>query len=505
MKKACLVAAILASSAGLALAEDWPMWGKTPQRNMTTAQKAPLNWSLEEKKGIKWEQQLGSQSYGNPTILNGIIALGTNNEAKRDPKFTADGGVLKLFRESDGKFLWQRYDAKLKAGRVNDWPFQGVCSTPFMQGDYLWYANNRCEIICLDLKPVRDSLTSDTPAEPKVVWKVDMMAELGVFPHNMTSCSITAHGDLIFVITGNGVDDAHKNLPAPKAPSIVAFNKTTGKVVWTDNSPGERVLHGQWASPAIATANGKTLVIAPLGDAWVYAYEAETGKIVWRFDANMKDTVYPTTRNELIATPVVVGNYMYIAVGQDPEHGEGPGHLWCVDITKTGDVSLELDNPDAKPPRPGEELVVPKAAVVKKGVPNPNSAVVWHWRGTDFNKDGRITSRERMNRTISTVTVHDGLVYAPDFSGFMHVMDAKSGEHYWTYDMEAAMWGSPMIADNKVYLCDEDGDVAIFEAGKEMKLLATHNMGSASYCSPVLANGVLYIMTREKLFAVQEK
>ncbi len=32
-------------------------------------------------------------------------------------------------------------------------------------------------------------------------------------------------------------------------------------------------------------------------------------------------------------------NRIYVAVGQDPEHGEGVGNLTCIDATKTGDVT----------------------------------------------------------------------------------------------------------------------------------------------------------------------
>ena len=48
------------------------------------------------------------------------------------------------------------------------------------------------------------------------------------------------------------------------------------------------------------------------------------------------------TRNNIIATPVIYQDSVYVAVGQDPEHGEGVGHLWCIDPTKRGDVSPEL-------------------------------------------------------------------------------------------------------------------------------------------------------------------
>ena len=67
------------------------------------------------------------------------------------------------------------------------------------------------------------------------------------------------------------------------------------------------------------------------------------------------------------------------------------------------------------------------------------------------------------------------------------------------------MWGSPLIIDGKVYLCDEEGSVLIFALARQMKKLGEFNLGSASYCSPVFANGVLYVTSRERLFALQQK
>jgi outer membrane protein assembly factor BamB len=451
----------------------------------------PVNWDAEKKVNIKWENQLGSQSYGNPVVAGGLVFVGTNNEGKRDPRYVEDGGVLMVFRESDGKFLWQRYSAKLKAGRVNDWPYQGVCSTVYAEGDFAWYCTNRCEVVCLNVSPLRRG-----DGEPKEVWVVDMMAQLGVFPHNMTACSIASWNDNIYVVTGNGVDDTHKNIPAPKAPAIVCFEKKTGKVVWSDNTPGENILHGQWSSPSIVTVNGRPLVIAGLGDSWVYAFDARDGKHVWWFDANPKETVYPTTRNEIIATPVIVGNRMFISVGQDPEHGEGPGHLWCVDITKTGDISLEVA--DAPKVKITEDAAA--AAIRPKGQPNPNSAVVWH-----FDKlAGKPGRANRMNRSISSVAVTNGLVFAPDFSGYLHCLDADTGQQYWAHDTESAIWGSPLLVDGHVYLCNEEGDVTILEASRALRVIATHNLGSASYCSPVFVNGTLFLTSREHLFAIRE-
>ncbi|MDB5303558.1 MAG: Pyrrolo-quinoline quinone [Phycisphaerales bacterium] len=484
---------------------EWPMWGLTPHRNVVSPEKnPPTDWNLETGKNILWSQPLGSKSYGNPVVTQGMVFIGTNNESHRDPANTADGGVLMAFDNATGKFLWQKYYSKLPTGRVNDWPGEGLCATAYSEPGKLWYCTNRCEVVCLDLSPGAQKLPDGSPP---VLWKSDMIGQFGVFPHNMTSSAIASWGEYIYVITGNGVDDTHKHVVAPQAPGIICFNKETGKPVWSDNAPGPNVLHGQWASVAIAEVNGRPLVIAPMGDAWVYAYDARNGKIAWKFDTNPKDAVYPQTRNELIATPCIVGNRMYIANGQDPEHGEGYGHLWCVDITGEGDISAEIDAvPNAPKPKPGEELVAPAEQVAtRKGKPNPNSKAVWHFDVDHRNpKPGR---GDHMNRTISTcVITPEGLCIVPDFSGFLHCLDAKTGEIHWTYDMESAMWGSPLYVDGKIYLTDEDGDVRIFPVTSKLPKkedVIEHNLGSASYCSPVLVNGVLYLTTRDRLFAIK--
>jgi hypothetical protein len=62
-----------------------------------------------------------------------------------------------------------------------------------------------------------------------------------------------------------------------------------------------------------------------------------------------------------------------------------------------------------------------------------------------------------------------------------------------------------MIINGKVYIGDEDGDVAILEAAKEKKLISEINMGSAVYMTPVAAHGTLFLGNRNQLFAIAEK
>ncbi len=436
-------------------AGDWPMWGGTPVRNMVSTMKGiPTSWDVFSGKNVKWVGELGSQSYGNPVISDGIVFVGTNNEALRNPEEPGDRGVMKAFRESDGKFLWQKTTEKLASGRVNDWPYQGICSSPLVENRRLYYVTNRCHVVCLELT----GSAEDATAGYNVAWRFDMMEEVAAFPHNMSNSSPVSYGDYIYVSTSNGHDESHVHIPSPNAPDIIALNKRTGELVWEDTPAGENILHGQWSAPAVAEIDGVPQVIMGFGDGWIRGYEALSGERLWEFDTNPKDSVWPRNRNNIISTPVIHEGLVYIANGQDPEHGEGVGHLYAIDPTKRGDITT--------------------------------SGRVWHY--------------DAIRRSISTAAVDNGLLYYPDFSGFFHCLDAKTGEVHWVHDLFAAIWGSPMIIDGKVYLGDEDGDVIVVEHNKELKIVSEMNMGSSVYTTPVPANGALFIVTRNQLFALAE-
>ena len=444
---------------------DWPMWGGSPERNMVSSMKGlPTSWDINKKTNVKWVSTLGSQSYGNPTVGGGFVYIGTNNEALRDPKQGGDRGVVMCFRESDGQFMWQLTHEKLAAGRVNDWPYQGIASSPLYDNGVIYYVSNRAELVCADVQGFYDGENNGPYKEEKftsktdgdIVWKFDMIEEVGAHPHNLANCSPVLYGDLIYISTSNGQDESHVNIPSPKAPSMIAINKKTGKLVWEVNNVGDRILHGQWSSPAVGKVGDVVQVVVGEGDGWVRGYEAETGKKLWEFDTNPKDSIWPKTRNEIISTPIIHENKVYIANGQDPEHGEGVGHLYCLDATKRGDLTKE--------------------------------GPVWHF--------------DKIRRSISTCALADGLLYYSDFSGFLHCLDAKTGKEIWQHDMFAAVWGSPLVVDGKVYLGDEDGDVVVMQAGREKKVVAEMNMGSSVYSSPVPANGALFIMNRNQLWAL---
>ncbi len=499
--------------------KDWPQWGGSASRNNTPfGENIPTEWDIEAGANVRWSMGLGSETYGNPVVANGKVYVGTNNGAAYIERYPSsiDLGVLLCFDEKDGKFLWQHSNEKLPTGRVHDWPHQGVCASPYVDGERAWYVSNRGEVVCLDVNgfhddendgPFKDEKVQDKK-EADVIWVLNMMTELAVSQHNMCSCSITGAGDLLFVTTGNGVDEGHVAIPEERAPSFICVNRDTGKVLWTDNSPGSNVLHGQWSSPAYAVLGGVAQVVFGGGDGYLYGFAAEgkDGKsdLLWKFDCNPKDSRYElggrATRNHLIAVPVIYEGLVYVGVGEDPEHGEGNGHLWCVDPTRRGDVSptIVFNSKDPKTPIPHKRL---QALNEKEGDferENPNSAAVWHYTGTDTSE-----FETTMHRTMGTAAIKDGLLFIADLSGLFHCLDAKTGKPHWTHDMFAASWGSPLIVEDKVYIADEDGDISIFKASAEKTLINEVNMGSSVYTSPVVANNTLFVANRSRIFALE--
>ncbi len=550
MKSLSLAAAVCVIAAGLASAADkfnptddalniiskmkvgkydWPQWGGSSHRNNTPlGENIPHEWNLATGENVLWASPLGSQTYGNPVVANGKVFVGTNNGneyLKRYPS-KVDLGCLLAFEEKTGKFLWQASSPKLSSGRVNDWERLGICSTVFCDDTRLWYNTSRGEVLCLDVEGFLDG-ENDGPfkAEPNenkdeadIIWRYDMMGTLGVFQHNMCACSVTCVGDYCFIVTGNGVDDDHLSIPAPNAPSFICLDKNTGKLVWSDKSPGLNILHGQWSSPLCFESGGQAQVVMGGGDGWFYSFDpAGDGKggpkLLWKFDGNPKASLYSVSgrsmRNHIIGTPVFYDGHVYAGVGEDPEHGTGDGHFYCIDPTKRGDVSLELAVDANGKEMPHRRLQAVDAKKGEKAIPNPNAAAVWHYDSIDRNKNGKLEFEETMHRTIGSAAIKDDLLFVADLSGLIHCLDAKRVENgkpvvYWTHDMFAATWGSVLIVDGKVYVGDEDGDITIFELSKKLNVMAENNMINSLYSTPIVANNTLFICNKSTLIAFKQ-
>ncbi|MEM9382011.1 MAG: PQQ-binding-like beta-propeller repeat protein, partial [Planctomycetota bacterium] len=452
----------IAGAAGLLLvlgapdaaAQDWPAWGGGESRNMaSTATGLPGNFvagdfkrgtdevDISTTENVKWVAKLGSQSYGNPTIANGRIYIGTNNDTPRDPRFKGDRSTLYCFDEDTAEFIWQLNVPKLGTGKVSDWEYLGICCSPTIDGDRVYIVTNRCEVMCLDVNGMANGNQGDQdegmymawpakePMEVKdtdadILWRFNMIDECGVFPHNITTSAVLVAGDKLWVTSSNGVDYGHVETPAPFAPSLIMMDKMTGELLAEEASGcSSRIFHSNWSSPAYLRTEDTELCIFGGPDGWLYAFKPEPIEgpdgypildEAWRFDANLPEyrtkdgePIKYTDRDgpsEVLATPIVHDGLVYAPIGQDPEHGPGVGNLVCVDAT-------------------GKQ--------------------VWNY--------------SKINRSLSTLAVADGMIFASDFSGFVYCLDAMTGEEHWVHDTKGHIWASPFVADGKVYIGNEDG------------------------------------------------
>ena len=509
---------------------DWPQLGRDHTNNPVSREKnPPVIWKAPEvnrangeviKPGvnIKWSAPLGRYTFSPPVVSDGLIWIGTTSSRDYDKH---SDRALKCFREKDGEFLWEYKSPKIGTDFRWDSYTSAIGCSPLIEGDRLWFTTNRCETICLDIGPLKTG-----KGLPKILWTVKMIEKLGVFPRSLMmgpvrTCSPAGWKDWIYVITCNGTN-LKGEIPAPDAPSLVCFEKETGKVVWTDNSPGENILVGQWGSPLAAEIDAVfRQVIAPFGDGWIRSFHAETGKPLWQFDINFKTAAsggyfgyLSGTRNFFFNAPVLYDKKIYIASGMGIEAGAGDGRLVCIDPTKRGDISSELAvDADGKklPHRRFQAVDVEQG---ERAIANSNSGMIWEFR----TKPEGEWSADQMYRSTTQVAAHKGLVIAVDVDCCVHCLDAATGEHYWSCDMFSAFWSSPLIVDETVFVIDEESDVAIFPLTKEAQRAVKTNRSGEMFprtefysnmedgwgdTDPIFANGVLYVTGNFRLYAIE--
>lgn len=517
-------AVCILSTSFSAPAADWPQWGGTNNRNMVSQEKGlPDSFEPDRKKAsgqgnngqkarnVKWIARLGAYAYGNPTVADGRVFVGTNAQTlSADPRFDfTKGGLVKCFDEAGGKLLWQLpvpERRKLPPRMHFGHQYLGVCSSPTVDGGRVYVVTSANEVVCLDVRgqangndgPFMDEARymAGTGKKPikltekdgDIIWRFDLIDELGVFPHDAASCSALIVGDMLYVGTSNGVDKAHTKVLAPQAPTLIVLDKMTGRLLATDAEKiGTRMWHAQWSSPSSGKVGDKTLIFFGGGDGICYAFEALAAagekpvhlKKVWSYDGNPPEfrfrdgkpiPYYQGDRrksnspnkndgnyigpSQIIATPVFHEGRVYVAIGQDPAHGRGKGMLHCIDASKTGDIT--------------------------------KTGVIWTYDGID--------------RSLATAAIADGLLYIVDVAGRLHCVDAETGKRRWVYETNDETWGGPLVADGKLYFGNKR-KLYIMAAGRKPKLLNSMRLSSPVYSTPIAANGVLYVASNRYLWA----
>jgi len=474
---------------------DQPQWGQQYTRNMVSAERSLVE-SFDPTAGtnVRLKLDLGTDTYSSPIIAGGRVLIGTNNARPRNPHHAGDFGVLMCFDQKDGRFCWQLLVPKLSGSPYLDWPRTGLVSPCTVEGNRVYMVSNRNEVMCLDLAgmangndgPFRDEgphmgledakshPVDDTDAD--IIWLYDTDRELGVHQHDAAHCSVLVHGRYLYVNTSNGVDDTHKRIVSPEAPSLIVLDKATGRLVARDEEHmAPRTIHCTWSSASLGDVNGRTLVFFGGGDGVCYAFEAPASdspadrpsrlRKVWSLDcdpaAPKKDVHrYQDNRREgpsnITGMPVFHENRVYVVASGDLWHGRRVSWLKCIDAMQAGDIT----------------------------------------------QSGEIWSYAMDQHCMSTPSIAGDLVFIPDCRGRVHCLDAKTGRPHWVHETQSEIWGSPLVADGKVYVGNRGGELWIFAADRQKKVIGSFRLDGPIHGTPSAAGGEVYIATMKRLYAI---
>ena len=428
----------------------------------------PLDWDPATGRNIVWSVELGNETFGRPVVAGDAVYVGTDNARRRNPAFPDEAGVLLALRRTDGLLLWQDVAPRVERG-LREFLLPATTSAPYVAGSRLYYVTAECQLRGLDTRGFRDgenggpyrdeAFKGDTAAD--IVWELDICGRLGVFPHEATNSEVLPVRDLLIVSTSNGQNEGHSGVPSPRAPSLIAVDRNSGEVVWRAIGAGAHVLHGQWSSPVAAEVNGRTQVLFGGGDGWLRAYDAASGRELWRFDGNPKDApLRPRpgvlSRGSIIASPVFADGRVFIAMGQSPGHGDGPSLVHAVSPNGQGDVTA--------------------------------SRLLW-------------TSRE-VGRVVGTPVARDGLLYVADLGGTVHCLDAATGAVIWKHETHEAVWGCLLLARDRLYVGNVGGTMTVLRAGRQKEVLARIEMDAPLYSRPALVGDALYLATAQRLYLI---
>jgi len=476
-------------------AGDQPQWGRAWDRNLVSSETG-LPEFFEHKGGqnIRWKAQLGTESHSTPVVSAGRVYVGTNNGNPRDPKHQGDRGVMMCFEEATGNLLWQLVCPKREEDPYHDWPKSGISSPASVEGDRVYLVSNRGEVLCLDARgmangnggvvqdegarmaPAGQPPMEAGPLDADILWSFNLTKELGIWSHDAAHSSILIHGNHLYLNTGTGVDNTHKKIRTPDAPSLVVLDKRDGRLLGRENEgKAGSIFHCTWSSPSMGRVDGKDLVFFAGGDGVVYAYEPLAAdfkpgavanlKQVWRFDF---DPGAPKTE---------VHRY-------NQNRRESPSNIYGLPVFHEGSVLVAG----------GGDLFWGKNECWIKRIRASGSG--------DVTESGLMWSTPLERHTVSTPAIHNGLVFIADCARNIHCLDLETGAILWTHATRGEIWASPLVADGKVYLGTRSGDFWILAASREKRVLFETKLESGMSATTTAANGRILIATMENLYSV---
>lgn len=437
-----LLAALTCGSTGTCWAQDWANWRGPEANGISRETNLVEDWSFEPQKNAAWVTEPGGRS--TPIVLNGRVYINCrtmDDIAKPATRIHSQDQVV-CFDAVTGKEIWRDkfnvFQTDIPAPRVG---WAAMCGDTETGNVYV--------------HPV-SGLFRCYSGDGKLLWERSLSEEFGEITGYGGRCQTPIIDEDRVIISFMATNWGSEKGPGP-LHYYYAFDKKTGELQWK-SAPGGPPADTNYSVPIVAVIKGQRMLIGGNCDGNVYSINARTGKPIWKFRMSQRG---------LNVSPVVEGNNVFIANGEDNIDSQEFGRVQCIDATGTGDVT--------------------------------ETHSVWR-------DDG-------IKAGYTALVVQDGILYVMADLGNLHAYDSKTGTELWQHDLGTVGKGSPVWADGKIYATEVNGHMWILKPSREgcetLSEVVIDGKGTSVpdeiYSSPAIANGCVYLVTRDRTICITDK
>lgn len=461
-------------SAAVVRGEDWPQFrGQNASGVAASTYSLPTEFSTTDK--VLWSAQLGD-GIGCPIVMTGRVF--TTAMVAPDKL-----GVF-CFDAARGTQLWWREFPTGKLPRITP-PNSHASSTPAADNKRVYVHFSTLGLLALDA------------ATGELAWQLELPRPQYLMDWGAAASPIVYRDLVIF----NQDDDL--------LPTLFAVDSASGKIRWKVDRPD--MLAG-YAIPVICEAQGRTdLVVAGTGR--LIGYDPETGRERW---------VANTLQRTIMTSPVVRDGVIYVSVQSYGDETRTlkfallewldtnqDGRLARDEVPKEFRKRFDASDKDANAVLEAEELDTAfQARTNMVGGGNTIQAV----RGGGM---GDVTSTHVLwnlknpspSNLVSPLVVGEQLFIVKK-GGLSSSFDIKTGDSHWALSRIRNIgdyYASPIAGDGKIYVTGENGFIVVLSQGPKLNVLAKNDMGEPCLATPAIADGRLFIRTREKLYCISEE
>ena len=424
--------------------ESWPSFRGPHASGVAEGQNLPDQWNGKTGENILWHTKIPGLAHSSPIVWGNRVFV--TSAVSSDPKATFKPG---LYGDGDAskdqsQHRWMLYALDKQSGKI-------VWERVAYQGEPR------------EKRHIKATYANSTPAtDGRIV--VAWFGSQGLYTYDMK-------GRLLWKVDLGRMDAGAYDIPTyewgtASSPIIwkdlvilqcdtqtdsfiIAFNAQTGQTIWKT----DREEIPSWGSPTVVTtAKGEELVTNASN--FIRGYDPRTGKELWRLGRSSKITA---------PTPIFADDVLVVASGRGPERP-----IFVIKTGARGDLTL----PDGK---------------------TSSESIVW--------------SRTGRGSYMPTPLIYKGVLYVLANNGTFDAYNLKTGDELYRQRLPvvSGFSASPVAADGKIYLSNEDGEILVVAAGEKFSHVATNTMGELLMATPALSNGVMYVRSAESVFAVGSK